>query len=136
MLLRIHIVIISLLACPVTEHLLVCFRFLKICIAKPGQTGQKLQVLAACPISDLRKKVTEKYNVEPECQLLVYKGQVLVDEHPGSKASMKVEDYIAEGDRTSTYFIKEETIQVCLTLDNVVWRLNSGTQILDHKPPQ
>ena len=103
---------------------MVCFRFIEICIAKPGQTGHKLELLPACLISDLRKKVTEKYNVEPECQLLVYKGQVLVDEHPESETNMKVEDYIVEGEITSTYFIKEETIQVCLTLDNVVWRLN------------
>ena len=95
-------------------------RFLEICIAKPGEDGQELEVLPVCPIFDLRRKVTEKYSVEPECQLLVYKGQVLVDEQPESKTSMKVEDYIVEGDITSTYFIKEETIQVCLTLDNVV----------------
>ena len=104
---------------------MVCFRFLEICIAKPGQTGHRLEVLPACLISDLRKKVTENYKVEPECQLLVHKGQVLVDEHPENKTSMKVEDYIVEGDITGTYFIKEETIQVCLTLDNVVWRLSS-----------
>ena len=104
---------------------MVCFRFLEICIAKPGQTGHKLEVLAACLISDLRKKVTENYKVEPECQLLVHKGQVLVDEHPENKTTMKVEDYIVEGDITSMYFIKEETIQICLTLDNVVWRLSS-----------
>ena len=105
-------------------HSIKCYwsvlRFLEICIAKPGEDGQKLEVLPACPISDLRKKVTEKYSVEPECQLLVYKGQVLVDEHSESKTTMKVEHYIVEEDITSTYFIKEETVQVFLTLNNVV----------------
>ena len=84
-----------------------CYRkFHEICIAKPGQTGYILKVLAACPVSELRGKVTEKYNIEPDCQLLVYKGQVLVDEHPENNTTMKVEDYIVEGDITSTHFIK------------------------------
>ena len=94
------------------------FRFLEVCIAKPGQTGHKLQVLPACPIHELRKKFTDTYNVEPECQLLVYKGQVLVDEHPESEKSLKVEDYIAEGMQVCI-FVKEETVKVFLILDNV-----------------
>ena len=98
------------LTCPVTEHLLVCFRFLEICIAKPGQTGHKLQVLPACPISELRQKVTEKYNVEPQCQLLVHEGQVLVDEHPDSKTNTKVKDYIVKEDHTSKYFVQDEIV--------------------------
>ena len=91
-----HIVIVSYLAC------LIYRAFFELCVAKPGQTGHKLQVFAACPIHKLRRKVIQMYNVERECQLLVYKGQVLVDEHPENKRGMKVEDYIIGGDHTST----------------------------------
>ena len=100
------------------------FRFLQVCIAQPGQTGHKLQLLPACPIDELRRKVTEKYNVEPECQLLVNKGQVLLNEHPESKSTMKIGDYIVQGDYTGAYFIKEETIHFFVNLDNTM--LSSG----------
>ena len=109
-LLRIHILIISLLACPITEHLFVCFRFLEISVAKPGQNGHKFQVLPSCPISDLRRKVAEICNVKPERFMLIYKFQTLLNEDKETKRTKKVEDYIVREDNTGTYFVKEQTI--------------------------
>ena len=49
-------------------------------MAKPGQTGQKVHVFPNSTIGELRRMVKEKSGVEPERQVLVYNGQILMDE--------------------------------------------------------
>ena len=66
-------------------HTLSCYRSIEICVVKPGQPGKKIKVLSNCTIRELRRKIKEKMEVEPEKQLLVYNGRVLVDEHPETK---------------------------------------------------
>ena len=54
-------------------------------MVKPGQPGKKIEVSSNCTIRELRRKVKDRMEVEPERQLLVYNGQVLADEHPETK---------------------------------------------------
>ena len=70
---------------------------------EPGETGHKLQVTGACPIQTLRMMVAEKTNVQPQCQMLVYRGQALVDKHHETHEVQKLQDYIVEQGNKSIY---------------------------------
>ena len=56
----------------------------------PGQPGKKIELSPSSTIRELRRMVRDRMEVEPERQVLVYNGQVLVDEHPETKEEMIV----------------------------------------------
>ena len=73
---------------------------------KVGQTGKRIKMLQSCTIRKLRRKVKERMEVEPERQVLIYNGQVLVDERPETKEEMILSEIVEfKGNVTSTHSI-------------------------------
>ena len=57
---------------------------------KPGKPGKMIELSPSSTIRELRRIVKDRMEVEPERQVLLYNGQVLVDEHKETKEEMIV----------------------------------------------
>ena len=98
----------------VTMHTLSRYRSIEICVVKPGQPGKKIEVSSNCTIRELRRKVKERMEVEPERQTLLYNGQVLVDEQPEAKEETIVTDIVEfKGNEISPNPISGTPIKFC-----------------------
>lgn len=67
---------------------------IEVCVVKPGQPETKIEMSTNCTIRELRRIIKKRMDVEPERQLLLHNGQVLVDEHPETKREMIVTDTV------------------------------------------
>ena len=71
-------------------------------MVKPGQPEEKIAISSNCTIRELRRKVKDRMEVEPERQLLIYNGQVLTDEQPETKEETILSDIVEfKGNGTS-----------------------------------
>ena len=57
-------------------------------MVKPGQPEEKIEISPNCTVRELRRIVKDRMEVEPERQMLLHNGQVLVDEHAETKKEM------------------------------------------------
>ena len=94
-------------------------------------TKKKIELLPNSSMRELRKKIKDRVEVEPDRQVLVYKYEELVDEHPKTNKEMLLEDTVEFKGSVKNAIINFENIWECSNvLYFLVWTLS-----LSRHPP-